>query len=349
MTQPSSRARAVYRWLRSHRKCSAALAVLLGFFLLNVWAFRHAWAMTHFSSGGKSTIRPEEMSMLGRTAVLLAGVNLPRPANDRTPGELNLQFETHRLRTADGIGLEVWHVAHPDPRATVLLFHGYGTSKSKLLNEAGAFHELRCNTLLVDFRGSGGSEGDATTLGMFEANDVAAACELARTLAPREPLVLYGRSMGSVAVLRAIAHHGVRPDGAILECPFDRLLGTVEHRFTAMGLPAFPCAELLVFWGGVQHGMNGFAHNPVEYASRVDCPVLLLHGEKDKRVNVREVEAVCGNLAGEKRLEVFPEVGHEACYRTRPDLWIQHVGAFLKDVTDPESPTRSGGVSGGRE
>jgi pimeloyl-ACP methyl ester carboxylesterase len=144
--------------------------------------------------------------------------------------------------------------------------------------------------------------------------------------------------MGSVAILRAIAHHGVRPDCAILECPFDRLLGTVEHRFAPMGLPSCPCAELLVFWGGVQHGMNGFAHNPVEYASRVDCPVLLFHSQRDKRVSVDEVEPVCGNLAGEKRLEVFPEVGHEACYRTRPDLWIQHVAAFLEAVTGDQSP-----------
>jgi alpha-beta hydrolase superfamily lysophospholipase len=320
-----------FRWMRSHPKATAGLTVLLGFGFLNVWAFRHAWAMTHFSSGGRSTIRPEEMSVLGRAAVLLTGVNLPRPANDRTPADLNLSFETRRLRTADDVELEAWYIAHPDPRATVVLFHGYGTSKSKLLNEAGAFHELRCNTLLVDFRGSGGSEGNTTTLGVYEALDVAAACDLARKLKPQDPLILYGRSMGSVAILRAIAHDGVRPAGAILECPFDRLLGTVEHRFTAMKLPSFPSAQLLVFWGGVQHGMNGFAHNPAEYAAYVDCPVLLLHGQQDKRVSVSEVEAVHAKLAGTKRLEIFPEVGHEACYRTRPDLWIEQVSAFLED------------------
>jgi alpha-beta hydrolase superfamily lysophospholipase len=333
MTQSSPRIPAIVQWLKAHRKSSAAISVLLGFALLNLWAFRHAWAMTHFSNGGKSTIRPEEMSVLGRAAVLLTGVNLPRPSNDRTPADLNVTFETRRLRTGDGLELEAWYIAYPDPRATVVLFHGYGTSKSKLLNEAGALYDLRCNTLLVDFRGSGGSEGDTTTLGVYEAIDVAAACELARTLDPPQPLVLFGRSMGSVAILRAIAKYGVRPEGAILECPFDRLLGTVEHRFTAMSLPSFPSAELLVFWGGVQHGMNGFAHNPVDYASSVDCPVLLLHGERDKRVSVAEVEAVCEKLAGKKRLEIFPDVGHEACYRTRPDLWMEHVAAFLEDVT----------------
>jgi hypothetical protein len=143
--------------------------------------------------------------------------------------------------------------------------------------------------------------------------------------------------MGSVAILRAIAKEGVAPAGIVIECPFDRLLGTVEHRFTAMGLPSFPCAELLVFWGGFQLGMNGFAHNPVEYAASVTCPVLLMHGADDKRVSLVEVGAVYAGLAGEKQLEIFPGVGHESCHRTRPDLWARHVEAFL-DRRCPEFP-----------
>ena len=212
-----------------------------------------------------------------------------------------------------------------------------GPRRQKLLNEAKAFHELGCAVLLVDFRGSGGSSGDATTLGVYEAADVAATFELASRIAPNSPRVLFGRSMGSVAILRAIAHAEISPDGIIIECPFDRLLGTVAHRFTAMGLPSFPCAQLLVFWGGVQHGMNGFRHNPCEYAARVECPALVMHGEQDKRVSVPEVQAVFDALVGQKHLEIFPEVGHESCYRTRPDLWDRHVTEFL----DQHCPQRT--------
>ncbi len=315
--------------MRTHRGRTFALAILGAFVLLNVWTFRHAWVMTHYSSGGKSTLRPEDLSLLARGRVLLTGINLPRPANDKTPADFDLPFETHRIDVPGGIELEAWHIPHSDPRAIVVLFHGYGASKSKLLGEAQAFHDLGCAALLVDFRGSGGSTGSATTLGVFEADDVAAACKLAQDLASGRPVVLFGRSMGSAAILRAIALQGVVPAGVIIECPFDRLLGTVEHRFTALGLPSFPFAELLVFWGGVQHGMNGFAHNPVEYAAQVRCPVLLMHGERDPRVSVAEVEAVYVALAGEKQLEIFPKVGHESCYVTRPELWERHVRDFL--------------------
>jgi pimeloyl-ACP methyl ester carboxylesterase len=114
-----------------------------------------------------------------------------------------------------------------------------------------------------------------------------------------------------------------------MECPFDRLLTTVKNRFRAIGLPSFPCAELLVFWGGVQHGMNGFDHNPMEDARGVKCPVLLMHGDQDKRVSLPEVQSVFANLAGWKQLEIFADVGHESCHRTRPDLWNQLVAEFL--------------------
>src|SRR4029077_15842817 len=93
----SKRLRSAGRWMRTHRRRTAVIAIFGAFALLNAWAYRHAWAMTHYSSGGKSTIRPEAMSVCGRVRVLLTGVNLPRPVNSRTPSDVGLPFETHRI------------------------------------------------------------------------------------------------------------------------------------------------------------------------------------------------------------------------------------------------------------
>jgi uncharacterized protein len=87
---------------------------------------------------------------------------------------------------------------------------------------------------------------------MREAEDVAAAFAYARESWPDQPIVLYGVSMGSAAILRAVAHEDVRPAGLILEGAFDRLLTTTRHRFHAVGAPASPAAELLLLWGSVQ-------------------------------------------------------------------------------------------------
>jgi alpha-beta hydrolase superfamily lysophospholipase len=333
-----ARVRSIFHWVRCRPRRTFGLAVISSFGLLNLFCFQHSWAMTHFVTGGKRTRRPESLTLADKAAVVLSGVRVPRPENGASPSDYGLAYSVETGRSEDGIDIETWYIpaASPSTRAVVVLCHGYASSKSALLSEARAFHEMGCGVSLIDFRGSGGSSGSVTTLGFSECADVAAGCQVAGRLAPGRPVVLYGRSMGSVAILRAIAVAGVRPAGIVLECPFDQLLETVRQRFSAMGLPSFPCAELMVFWGGVQHGMNGFAHNPVDYAARVACPSLFMHGDADKRVPLKNAEAVFGALTGEKTFRVFADLGHESCFRARPELWKQYVSEFLSALTDGE-------------
>jgi hypothetical protein len=131
--------------------------------------------------------------------------------------------------------LEAWSVAHPQPRGVVLLFHGYAASKQQVLLPAQALYEMGYSTFLVDFRGSGGSSGTTTTLGMREAEDVAAAVAYVRQMWPEQRIILYSTSMGSSAVLRAVAVEGVQPDAIIAEAPFDQLSNAVRARFRLGG------------------------------------------------------------------------------------------------------------------
>lgn len=326
------------RWLWRHRKLSLGLFLLAGLILLNVVAYLHAHAMTHFAPGGSRTQNPEALSRWQKVKVVLGGVTIPRPANDTDPGALGLPFEVRRLRTRDGVSLEGWYVPPPDTaaRGLVALFHGYSASKASLVREARAFHELGYATFLIDFRGSGGSDGNDTTIGVAEAEDVACTWEYVRAQWPAQPVVLFGQSMGSAAILRAVAVRDVRPNALVLESPFDRLLSTVQNRFGSMGLPAFPLAHLLVFWGGVQHGFNGFRHNPVDYAAQVSCPTLLMLGAKDVRVTRAQMQTIFDSLAGDKRLEVFENVGHASYVAAQPEAWRQRVSAFLNARLGPK-------------
>ena len=258
--------------------------------------------------------------------------NVPRPSNQSDPGSQGLTFETLHFQGKDGINLEAWHIPQVNAKGLVLLLHGYSVCKSRLLPEAKAFHDLGYTAVLLDHRGCGGSDGNETTIGVNEADDLAAVVQSLQKTNPDQPLILYGRSMGAVAILRAISQDGVSPKAAIIECPFDRLLSTVENRFSAMALPTFPCAQLLVFWGGVQHGFNGFTHNPVEYARQVRCPVLQMHGQEDPRVTTEQAKEIFENLAGEKRFDLFPEVGHRSYLNAKPELWKRTVAEFLEST-----------------
>lgn len=319
-------------WVRRHPWRAAALAVLAGVVLLNVVAYRHAGAMLAFSADGAKTPPPEGLNAWGKAKALALGVAVPRPALTRKPGDVGLSAETVRFAAGDGVTLEAWLVAPPGAKGTVVLFHGYAACRSALLPEAEAVVGLGYAALVVDFRGGGGSDGSDCTLGYDEARDVAAALRFARERKLPGPVVLFGQSMGGAAVLRAVAAHGADPDGVVVEAVFARTLTTVRNRFALMGMPAFPGAELLVFWGGVRGGFDAFAHDPAEYARGCRAPVLVLHGGADRNATPAEGRTIFDNLAGRKELVVFDGVGHTSlCAADRP-RWAACVGRFVESL-----------------
>ena len=324
--------------LRGRSKRIVLASFALGLLAINALAYRHAWSMTHFTQGGEKPPPPEAMSLGEKARAIFAGVSIPKPSNAKTPADYGLPFEIHRFPSSGDVTCEAWRLParrsqqQKQAPALCLMFHGFASSKASLLPAAQAFRELGCDALLVDFRGSGESDGRETTIGYREADDVVAACCYAQQQWPDAPLILYGRSMGAAAALRAIAIGAVEPRALILECPFNRLLVTTKNRFRAAGLPSFPAAELLVFWGGVQHGYWGFEHNPVDYASAVACPTLFLHGDRDIRVTANEAREVFDRLPAEKTWALIAGAGHERLITARPHEWRSAVEAFLSGL-----------------
>jgi alpha-beta hydrolase superfamily lysophospholipase len=321
------------------RKRVAAL-LGLGVASVNFVAYRQARAFTHFAPPGQRT-RPELLSFGGKIEVLLAGVQVPRPENERTPRDVGLAYERHVFEGGRGVALEAWFVPRPDARGTVVLFHGHAASKDSQLREARAFHDMGMNVLLVDFHGSGGSGGNETSIGFHEALDVTKALGYANDLPGSGPVVLYGASMGAAAVLKAVADDSLGPAALILECPFGSLVTTVRHRFRSFGVPPFPFADLLVFWGGVDQGFNGLRYRPLESASQIERPTLLMTGARDPWVRPHEARAIFDGLKGFKRLRFFADVGHDSCLRRRPGEWRSTVGEFLDDVLPPADRRRN--------
>jgi len=306
--------------------------LIVGFLALNCVAYSQARAMTHYTTGRAATPPIETLSRLQKAQVLLLGAGMPRPNNRKTPSDFGLTFEVVRLPGAHGLPLEAWIVPCIQAKGIVLLFHGHGASKDSLLAAARNFHELGFEALLVDFHGSGGSGGAENSVGFHEASDVAAAFAWANQT--RRPVILYGVSMGAAASLRAVHLGQAQPAALVLECPFDRLVNTVGNRFRMMGLPAFPFAQLLVFWGSVQQRINGFQFCPADYARSIHCPTLLMAGENDQRVRAADTQRIFANLNGPKTLKLFPGLGHESYLAAKPEEWRATVGVFLNTVME---------------
>ena len=299
-----------------------------------------AWRLTHFTAaGGARSPRPEKMTTAQRLSVLLLGVQNPKPRNDLRPA---FTYQTVHLPGPNG-PLEAWYAA-PDaaapPRGVVALFHGYGGHKSNLLPEAATFRALGWAVLLVDEPGSGGSAGYQTTIGYYEAPAVAAAVGYLRQRpgGASRPLVLYGISMGAVAIMRAEAELGVHATANILECPYGTMRQTVINRFRALHVPSTGLADMLVFWGGVQNGFWAYGLQPEEFARRIQTPTLLLWGTADQRVTPAETDSIFTHLAGPKKRVDFVGSGHEPYWHKHPAQWRGAIAGWLAGAGSPPNP-----------
>ena len=233
-------------------------------------------------------------------------MTIPRPENHLTPANIGLSYTVARIALPDCAWLKGWYVAASRPLGLVLMFPPYAATKESLLAPARTFHDMDYATFLVDYRGAGGSSGSDTTLGVRRGATSRRRSLMPPPIGPVPGPFCTGFPWAPPRFARG-ERGGVRPTAVILESPFDRLVGTVRNRFRAMGLPPSPGAEMVIFWGSLELGFDGFTHNPVDLtAAAVTCPALLLHGDRDSRATPDEATAVFAALQDPKQMiEVF--------------------------------------------
>ena len=142
---------------------------------------------------------------------LLFLADLPSRQIAHTPVEIDLPYEDVHLQTRDGVRLHGWWVEHPQPRGTILFFHGNAGNISHRLQTLRLFHELGYRSLIIDYRGYGQSGGKPSETGLYA--DAEAAWRYlreTRQLAPGQ-IILSGRSLGAAVTFvgDVEAAHGV--------------------------------------------------------------------------------------------------------------------------------------------
>lgn len=291
---------------------------------MNGIAAMHAYKFTHYSAGGEKS-RDKDLNLAQKVGLLVAGIDNPRPQNTVTPPH---PYST--IHIASNTDVECWHIPALSTRhkGMVIMFHGYTSNKGALLDRAEPLLHDGYDCLLVDFMGSGGSGGNVTTVGYKEAQEVTDCYNYIKQRGEQH-IYLYGSSMGAAAIMKALADSPLQPAAAIVECPFAGMYQTIAIRFRAMGVPTFPMAGLLLFWGGAENGFPAWRHNPADYAARIHCPVMLQYGAQDDRVDRAETNEIYANLHTEKELVIYPNAGHDNYLKKCGPDWTRNMLRFL--------------------
>jgi alpha-beta hydrolase superfamily lysophospholipase len=305
------------------RKILAFCLVLL--VLGNYIVYNHAYNFIHFKEEViQKTIKPENQGFFEKIRTLIFGVQIPKPKNHAFPS-----YDFSEIYLEGEEKLHSWFMDVENRKGIILLFHGFASSKSDLLPYADEFRKMGYACLLIDFRGNGQSSGNMTSIGYYESKDVQLGYQWVKKKFPKEKIMLFGCSMGAVAIMKALDDDLVSPENVILECPFGTFKNTIDNRFKAMGLPPFILSDILMFHGGLQLGFNPYSHNPIEYAKGIDIPTLVLYGKHDSRVSIQSINTIFKNIEGEKKLIVFPSSKHEVYLNQDKEMWLKEINSFL--------------------
>ncbi|WP_044174164.1 alpha/beta hydrolase [Flectobacillus major] len=302
-----------------------ALFIILNFLL----AFQ-AYRFTYFYEASEVAYKkPEQMTLGEKISGGLFGFKFPKRKIDTLP---SLPFKSVILTTAQSLHLKSWFVkADSVALGTVILFHGHASNKQKVLAEATYFHELGYNTLSVDLRAHGESDGNICTIGVNESEDVEVAFNYVKNTLHEKNIIFWGVSLGAATILKGIHDFGLTPQKVILECPFATMEDAVKGRLRSLHIPATPISQILMFWGSLERGFWAFSHRPVDYAKAVKVPVLLNWGKHDPRVTMAETEAIFEALpSNNKKMVIYEKSAHQSFCRSETAKWKSEIQAFVK-------------------
>lgn len=238
-----------------------------------------------------------------------------------------------RFLSADGVGL-AGRFLDRSADATIIVCHGWPGNKDDMRGVAESLAEAGFNVLAFDFRGWGESDRGPVTLGYREAQDVLGAVEFVkrRHTGRRHRIGVFGLSMGGAAsILAAAACPQI--EAVVADSSYTRLDRAVRGVFRSVWGPAAPVFYAPTRWLGER--LIGTAMpevSPVRAIERI-CPrpVLLIHGTRDRLIDVREVQALYRRSGQPKTLWLVEGADHGGTRRTAPEEYDRRVVGFFRE------------------
>ncbi len=274
--------------------------------------------------------------LVSASAFIGHAITRPRRLRVIAAREVDETVEVVTFLTDDGLTLHGWYLcpARPaTPRDAIIICHGFAMNRNELLDLARSLRDRGHAVLLFDFRAHGDSEGERSTIGLREADDIGAAIGF---LKGRDELVglpigVAGISMGGAAALLAAARHG-----DIAAVAADSSFATL-HDVAANGLkliygiPRTPLTSLVVRFGEL------FSRSRIRYNRPIDAvaeiaprPVLIVHAVEDRLIPVADAEELYAAAGEPKELWLVPGIDHANAFLHDPAEYTRRIDAFFR-------------------
>jgi uncharacterized protein len=265
---------------------------------------------------------------LGQAVAATLGPHVP--LGGRTPASVGLGYEDVTARTADGVRLAGWYVPSTNG-AAVVLCHGSGSTRSDLLEHAGALSRQGFGVLLLDARGHGGSEGRPMEFGWYGELDLRAAVDVLsrRSDVTGGRIGVVGLSMGGEEAIGALGSD-TRVRAAVAEGATNRVAGDKAWLSEELGLRGRLQQLLDRMTYGATDLLTPAAPPPTLRASAAAAgprPLLLIASAATAD-EVAAARFIASGAPSSVSVWLAPG-GHTGALAAAPAQWSRRVGAFL--------------------
>jgi len=262
------------------------------------------------------------------------------------------------ISTSDGLGLQTETWTPKNPKAVIVLVHGFSEYYGRYPHVVDFFTEKGFAFWAFDRRGHGHSDGEKGHMPSLDAemDDIQMQIDKAKSEYPNLPVFLYGHSQGGNLGLNFILRRKPNIQGAVITSPWLRLVQeppavvkTVAG-FLQKILPKFqlkqgitslsrdpevdkkyavdPLVHLLISLKGAKETMDG-GNWLMDYKQPIDLPLLLMHGTGDLVTDWKATEAFFENTGKSVDFELWEGWYHEMHNELEKGKFLRYMSDWL--------------------
>ena len=242
-------------------------------------------------------------------------IYFPQRGLAATPDSVGLNYEDVYLTASDGTRIHGWHIPGRS-NVTLLWFHGNAGNISHRRDNILMLHQsLGVGVFVIDYRGYGLSEGRPSEKGIYM--DAEAAFDYLVSdlgLDAERNVVLFGRSLGAGVAAEMGTRHRVR--GVILESGFTSIREMADISGSVLPIPLV----LTLFEA---------RYDSISKIGRVESPVMILHGDRDKTVPYWMAEKLYAAANEPKTLYPIRGAGHNDTVYVGGEAYFEALKEFI--------------------
>lgn len=244
-----------------------------------------------------------------------------------------LEGEAVTIKAFDGITLSgTKHYTDTETDDWVLIVHSYRSHQSAMNPYERHYREMGYNTLCVDNRAHGQSEGRFIGMGYLDQFDIKSWVEYILAENPDAEIVLHGLSMGGASCMIYSGRDDV-PENivAIINdsgyVSADSYLSwKLKHTF---GLPSFPIIPIANVATRISAGYWLSDASAINAVKKSRIPTLFIHCDNDMTVPVGDAYKLYEAASCKKELLIINDAGHGEGIAKEPEAYWKKVDSFI--------------------